>query len=331
MLRIAQASCRTGFILLCAFSFACASPPGSGTHGVHSDVDAGEVSADTGGSGGGEADGGGSSTLTGGDAGGGATGGSEGGSVGTCDLVGDGGCACLRLATVGFRGQWGTGDVFGNWIQQKALLGVDSLGAQELTPEVLNRYQVIIVQDVREGTAGQSGVGNGLGRAFSQSEVTAVQQWVMNGGGMATLLGYADSTENVNVNRLLEPFGLQYGSDQILQGGHSSTVPGGWDTARVTHWADHPIANGITIVGVDSGYPVLGGGTLVAWEPLQDQWPVARAVESGSGRVFSWSDEWITYDFEWTEHPDFQVQRFWLNILRWLTPLNQCEVISGPN
>ena len=209
-------------------------------------------------------------------------------------------------------------------MQQKALLGVDSLGDSVLTPALLAQYQVIIIQDAREGSPGQSGVGKGVGRAFTDDEVAAVKQWVKNGGGLATLLGYADSSETINVNRLLASFGLSYGTEQILQGGHDGT--GGWATAKVTHWGTHPIADGISVIGVDSGYAVLGEGTLVAWEAEPDHWPVARAVESGNGRVFVWADEWITYNSEWTSHPDYQVQQLWLNILRWLTPTAQCEV-----
>lgn len=291
------------------------------------------IGSGTGGGGGSSSSSGGGSVGEGSVGGGAAGGGSVGGGTGdgnsgpqVCDLVGDGGCSCLRLATVGFRGQWGSGDVFSSWVQQKALLGVDSLGDRALTPELLAQYQVLIVQDAREGTPGPGGVGNGLGRAFTGDEVAAVEQWVKNGGGLATLLGYADASESINVNRLLAPFGLSYGTEQVLQGGPDNTQPNGWGTAKVTHWGDHPIADGISVIGVDSGYAVLGEGTLVAWEAEPSHWPVARAVESGSGRVFVWADEWITYNTEWTSHPDYQVQRLWLNVLRWLTPTEQCEV-----
>jgi hypothetical protein len=252
----------------------------------------------------------------------GAGGGSGGGGPGTgqCDLVGDGGCACLRLATLGFNGQWGQGDVFGDWLQQKALLGVTNLGGGVLTADALAPFEVIIVQDVRAGTAGQAGVGKGIGRTYSAEEVQVLQQWVANGGGLATLTGYADPTEVGNVNSLLAPFGLSYGSTQILFGGSGSTVP-------VTHWATHPVSEGITRIGVDNGYPVLGGGTLVAWEPNPGQYDVARAVDSSLGHVFAWGDEWITYNSEWNNHPDYQVARFWLNLLRWLVPPDQCQIV----
>ena len=38
------------------------------------------------------------------------------------------------------------------------------------------------------------------------------------------------------------------------------------------------------------------------------------------GRARMWADEWITYDELWSELKDEQVERLWLNILKWLTP-----------
>ena len=48
-----------------------------------------------------------------------------------------------------------------------------------------------------------------------------------------------------------------------------------------------------------------------------------RAPTLGKGHVFVWCDEWITFDSEWTQQPDYQVGRFWLNSLKWLSPINQ--------
>lgn len=142
-----------------------------------------------------------------------------------------------------------------------------------------------------------------------------------------TLTGFADPSEITNVNALLAPFGLSYGSTQILFGGGGATVP-------VTHWGDHPLAKGITEVGVDDGYPVQGdGAALIAWEPSQGQYDVGRAVEYQGGHVFAWGDEWISYDSEWKLHPDYQVAQFWINILTWLSPTSVCQapIPTGPN
>lgn len=276
----------------------------------------------------------GSAGGTGGSAGGGGTGGGQGpGDTEVCDGVDndhngivddvdvgkDGVCDCLRVATLGFAGAWGQGNVFSSWLDARSVSGATALEGAVLTSALLERFQVIIVQDVRAGNAGQSGVGNGVGRSYSAEEVEALRQWVAAGGGLMTLTGYADASERTNVNALLAPLGLSYGPNGVLFGG-------GGATAAVTHWGTHAIADGIMKVGVDNGYPVLGAGTAVAWEPAPGDADVGRAADFEKGRVFVWGDEWITYDSEWTQHADYQVERFWLNTLKWLTPVQQCQV-----
>jgi hypothetical protein len=250
-------------------------------------------------------------------------GGSSGGSPEVCDGVDndlngiiddvdvakDGVCDCLKVATLGNPGTVGAGDVFQGWLNGKSTNGAESLGQQELTAALLSRFQILIIQNAQEPI---------VGRSFSAAETEAVRAWVNNGGGLMSLIGYAGPSEIQNVNRLLTPFGVTYGSDQILPKQGGMTIP-------IRQWAMHPISQGVTRVGVDNGYPVRGGGTLVAWEPNPGQWDVGRAVEVGTGHVFVWGDEWITFNSEWSQ-PGYQVERFWLNTLKWLTPRNQCQV-----
>jgi hypothetical protein len=223
-----------------------------------------------------------------------------------------------QIATLGYRGEWGQGDVFNDWLQKKSTQGTVALEGQVLTAALLAPYQVIVVQDVRFRGQGQTGVSQGIGRTYSADEVEALRQWVAAGGGLMTLIGYGDSSEISNVNLLLAPFALSYSPSNSFFGG-GSTMP-------VTHWADHPIATGVTRVGTNNGYPVLGtAGTAVAWEPTADM-VVGRAVDSGQGHVFVWADEWITYNSEWTGHPDYQVPQFWANALTWLSQTSGCQV-----
>lgn len=232
------------------------------------------------------------------------------------DTAGDGVCDCLKIATLGFRGQWGSGNVFQNWLDGKSVAGAVSLEDQTLTPERLSQFDVIVAQDVRSESS--TGVGSGIGRQYSEAEVQALEAWVRAGGGFMTLIGYAGPTEITNVNRLLAPFGMAYGSQQILPKSGSVTVP-------VTNWATHPLTQSVTRVGVDNGYPV-SGGTLIAWEPQPGNHDVARATTAGTGHVYVWGDEWITYDSEWTANASYQVERFWLNALKWLTAEGRCQV-----
>jgi hypothetical protein len=221
------------------------------------------------------------------------------------DSGGDGICDCIRIATVGLAGEWGEGDVFAQWLTARASDGAHDLNDQVLTAALLSEFQIVVVQDVSK-----------MDRTYAAEEVAALEAWVRQGGGLMTLIGYADADEIENVNLLLAPFGLSYGSQQILQKNGGSTVP-------ISGWEAHPITEGITAVGVDNGYPVTGGGTLFANEGGFD---VGRALEVDLGHVEVWGDEWITYNTEWTEHPDYQVERFWVNSIKWLSPIDECQV-----
>ncbi len=298
-----------------------------GTINVGGERDGGSLSD------GGPATGGGNGGTGGGSATGGGsnTGGGSGPTTEVCDGIDndlngiiddvdvgmDGVCDCLKIATLGFAGQWGGGSVFSVWLDGKSQAGVAALGDQTLTAALLAQYDVIVVQDVRE--SGASGVGNGLGRAYAPAEVDALQAWVAGGGGVMTLIGYGDSSEVVNVNRLLAPYGLNYGSAQVLGAIGGSTRP-------ITQWATHPLTDSVTRVGTDNGYEVQGGGTRIAWDMQSGNVDVARAIEHQAGRVYVWGDEWITYDSEWSAHADYQVERFWLNSLKWLTAVGRCQV-----
>ena len=152
------------------------------------------------------------------------------------------------------------------------------------------------------------------GREYSEDEVAALQGWIEAGGGFMTLIGYAGSEERANVNQLLVPTGIQYDSAPILAG--SPTIP-------VTEWEPHPVSDMVTQVGVDNGYEVIGEGDVLARE---SGFVLLRAKDMGSGKVLVWGDEWITYDSEWTEHPEYQLERFWLNAIKWLTPATECQV-----
>lgn len=234
----------------------------------------------------------------------------ENGVVDDLDVGGDGVCDCLAIGTLGIPGTWGAGDVFDTWLNARAAEGAVALGAGELTAELLAPLQVIVAQNLSEN-----------GRAYSSAEVEALKGWIEAGGGFITLIGFSDSSERANVNALLEPYDVSYGSEQILEkGGSASTVP-------ITEWFTHPTTENVVLVGVDNGYAVLGEGTVVAREQGYD---VGHALEVGLGKILVWGDEWITYNSEWVDHSDYQVERFWLNVLKWSTPAKECQVPLPP-
>ncbi|MDI1433979.1 ThuA domain-containing protein [Polyangium sorediatum] len=233
------------------------------------------------------------------------------GVIDNVDVGNDGICDCLRVATLGLPGQWGNGDVFATWLDTRSDNGAVSLNDQVLTKDLLDKYQVIVAQNLNE-----------LNRSYSEAEVAALSAWVKAGGGFMTLIGYADPNERTNVNTLLSAFGMSYGAQQILPQAGGSTIP-------VSTWVAHPVTNGVTQIGIDNGYPVEGMGQTLASEQGHD---VLKAQDVESGHVLMWGDEWITYDSEWTGHPEYQVELFWLNAIKWLTPAKNCQVdIPAPN
>ena len=235
----------------------------------------------------------------------------------------DGLCDCLRIGVFGYPGPRPREQLQGMMSTRAVTTAI--LAGQTMTADLLSTLDVVIVQDVQDGQAtgtdGQEGIGKGIGRVYSDAEVEALQAWVAAGGGVMTLAGYNSITEEVtNVNRLLAPFGVSYDSQVVLlSGSFTASVP-------VTHWdRTHPLASGVTKVGVAGGRSVLGAGTLVAWEPNPGASDVARAMEWGRGHVFVWGDEWITYDSNWS-NAEYQDKRLWLNSFKWLSAAGYCHV-----
>jgi hypothetical protein len=56
-----------------------------------------------------------------------------------------------------------------------------------------------------------------------------------------------------------------------------------------------------------------------------------QAGQPEDGHVVVWGDEWITYDSQWRAVHDQQVERFWLNILKWTSPSQVCQVPITPD
>jgi hypothetical protein len=212
-----------------------------------------------------------------------------------------------HIATLGVPGDAGTGDIFAKWLDKSGGKAAASLADQVLTKSLLSPYKVLVVQNVSTG------------HVYAPSEVAVLNDWVKAGGGLMTLTGFADPSEVVNVNGLLAPYGVSYGTTGILYGG-GTTVP-------VTNWVPHPVTKGVTRIGIDNGYAVLGSGTTLASEGGFD---VLKVKEVGSGHVLAWGDEWITFNSEWSAHPDYQVQTFWQNIVDWFAPGAHCKVPDPP-
>lgn len=302
----------------------------AGSGGAGGSGGSGWASGGSAGSGGGSGSSGGSPAIDGGGTGGSAAaGGAPTGNETICDDIDndqngviddvdkakDGICDCLRIATLGIKGKWGQGNVFANWLATRSDFGAVDLGTQVLSDALLAPYDVIVAQDLSTKGGVLGGFG---GKGYNATEVAALQAWVSGGGGLMTLAGYEDPYSVGNVNTLLAPLGMSYGGAILANSG--STVP-------VSGWIPHPATDGVSLIGVGNGYEVQGPGSMIA---NQSGYDVLQAHTVASGRVLMWADEWITYDSEWVANPQYQVELFWLNIIKWLTPSDVCQVPIPP-
>jgi hypothetical protein len=236
------------------------------------------------------------------------------------DAQGDGLCDCLNIATVGEIGPWSDGgNVFKTWLNTRSPRPATDLGDQILTDELLKPFQVVVV--LYSATMELNGNNRTLPahHAFSDEEVAAFTRWVRGGGGVMTTIGYIwDETKEVmNVNRLLAPLGMAYSTSKRDLGGSCDK------------WVAHPVTDQVKRIGTMDGVEPDGPeGTTLAYD---GSGRVALQVATPqAGHVIVWGDEWITYDSQWQAVQDQQVERFWLNMLKWLTPPKVCQVPIAP-
>jgi hypothetical protein len=236
------------------------------------------------------------------------------------DAGGDGVCDCLNIATVGHMGPWSNGgNIFASWLDARSPLGAVALGDGELTAETLKPFQIIVVLHAATEGVANKGVEAPAHHPFSDAEVDAFDAWVRGGGGVMTTIGYSgdEAAEVVNVNKLLSKLGMGYSTSKLGLSGNVAT------------WMSHPVTDGISNIFTDNGVePDINQGTTVA---SGGDGKVALQVDQlGDGRVAIWGDEWVTYDSEWADVEGQQVELFWLNLLKWLSPPTQCQVPIPP-
>ena len=237
------------------------------------------------------------------------------------DAQGDGVCDCLSIATIGEIGPWSDGgNVFQEWLNTRSPTPAVSLGDQTLTDELLAPFQVIVV--LYASTMPLEGNGRMLTaqHEFTADEVAAFERWVRRGGGVMTTIGYTanEAAEVENVNRLLAPFEAGYSTTKLDVNGH------------VVSWTPHALTAEVSRIYTENGVEPEGSGMNLAIDPGNHV--ALHALQPDDGHVVVWGDEWITYDSQWADVQDQQVERLWLNILKWLSPIAVCQVdIPGPD
>jgi hypothetical protein len=241
------------------------------------------------------------------------------GIVDDVDAGGDGVCDCLNIATIGHIGPWSNGgNIFASWLNARSPLGAVALADDELTAEKLQPFQIIVVLHAATEAVENNGVAAPAHHVFADSEVDAFDAWVRAGGGVMTTIGYTgnEANEVVNVNKLLSKLGMGYSTAKLGLSGN------------VSSWTAHPVSDGISNIFTDNGVePDIAQGMTVA----NSGGNVALQVNQlDAGRVAVWGDEWVTYDSEWADVEGQQVELFWLNLLKWLSPPTQCQVPIPP-
>lgn len=208
----------------------------------------------------------------------------------------DGLCDCLNIGFLGALAS-DAGDqtgAFEAWLEERSDVPVTHIGARDtLTPELLRDLQVLVIGNVSERNA--SG-------GFAAAELDALRQWVeVEGGGLMSLAGYtARDADVVPTNALLAPFGLAYDHQGrgagVLGMGQAPPV-----LVRGIVAPEHPVLDGISVLGVYFGYPVTGDGDVLLSEGTFN---LAIAKTLGAGRVLAFADEWVTQDALWLPMAD---------------------------
>jgi hypothetical protein len=237
------------------------------------------------------------------------------------DVGHDGVCDCLNIGTIGEIGPWSNGgDVFASWLNARSPQGAVALDDQVLTPELLAPLEIIVALHVDTTDVSSNGVTAHAHHAFSDDEVSAFDSWVKKGGGAMSTIGYTsdEADEVTNVNRLLSPLGMAYSNTKLDLDGF------------ITTWVPHPVTMGISSINIENGVEPDGpNGTTLATD--SGGRVALQVTQASNGRVLVWGDEWITYDSEWADVKGQQVELFWLNILKWLSPPKTCQVPIPPD
>lgn len=243
----------------------------------------------------------------------------ENGIIDDVDAGHDGVCDCLSIATIGHVGPWSNGgNIFAGWLNQRSPKGVVELADREITAEQLAPFQIVVVLHADTTEISNADRVAPAHHAFSDAEAGVFDAWVRAGGGAMTTIGYTgdEAHEVLNVNKLLSGLGMGYSSSKLDLGGMIQT------------WEPHPVSEGITQINTQNGVEVDGtGGETIARSGDKLALQVAQL---DGGRVAIWGDEWITYDSEWADTSGQQVEHFWLNLLKWLSPPAECQVPIPP-
>ena len=206
------------------------------------------------------------------------------GAIDDLDAGGDGICDCTTMAVLGNKGQ-NPNTKFEAFLDEQSPGWKRYPDINPLTPESLAGIDVLILDN--------------LPRAYTPAEADVLRDWVLAGGGLAVMAGYA-----INGDRqtsILKSLGVRFN--------------GPADEITVTDFTVHPLTKKITslpLVGGNNITDLQGDGITIATGIGKI---FGLAAQRDLGRIYLYGDEWVTFDEVW----DGQAEQFWLNTLAWLS------------
>ncbi len=216
---------------------------------------------------------------------------------GTIDLIdrGDDGVPdCLNVLFFGEIGSQPSSS-FERWIMTNGAGSgrVLRTANTRLTGDMLGGADVIILDQ--------------LARSYSAGEAAILADWVRAGGGLMALTGHYNTAPAVErVNSLVAGLGLEFVFELPVINSEVRVV------------TDHPAVEGVTRVPVIGGFRVraTGADAQIVGTDVNGR-PLIGVTEVGLGRVYLFSDEWVTFDSQWNML-ESELRRFWSSALRWL-------------
>ena len=237
------------------------------------------------------------------------------------DVGGDGVCDCLNIGTIGSIGPWSDGgNIFETWLNARTPLGAVPLADQPLTAELLAPLQVIVVLHVATEAVVNDDRMSPAHHAFSDAEASRVRRL-----GPARRrrdddhrLHDDEAAEVVNVNRLLANVGMGYSATNLEL---TNFVPELDAAPRHRRCSQH-----LHRQRRRARRQRLDGRAWARATASRFRSCKPRAAESSSGAT---NGSRTTASGKTCE--DQQVELFWLNILKWLSPPRTCQVPIPPD
>lgn len=272
----------------------------------------------------------------------------------TCDGGADCTCPPFNVAVIGKPGKWGANPGGDSDRALQDWLNTSSVGTAKadnftnrvtLTPEFLATYHVIIFASLSEDSD------RGPFWTFDAAEVAAFRNWIEQGGGVITLIGYSgDGAEADPVNQLIGFSGITYNKDgiwtmcvdhRVCSCAHSNTLANWNKTDPVVA----NLSNSVTWVGLENGRSIYAPPDAHVAATASDGKNALVGKIVGKGHILVYGDEWITYTSQWNGEGNssandpncvgflpqdtYQTAQFWFNMIKWSQPSATCFKIEN--